>query len=582
MAAPRWERQRGHARRGTTTSFRRRLPGVPLRGPSDGRDDGRRPYATTTCSRITAGPRSTPTWARLPASSAGSRPFPSPNCRPGSRSSTPSWRPTSGPACTNSNRSGPGSGTRSCTPTPWRRAWPARRSSPTRPQPSAPAGCSRSCARCPRLVQAARDNIKDPPGIFVKVGLETLRGAHALHRRGPAAGLRRASTTCTCSAIWPTRRPRRSQTHRRLRRATSRTRSRPTRAGLVPPRPRALRAEAAAGGGHRRSPVDRLLAIAHARAGSDAGGVPPRGRPARTAAIPLAAWRKAKQQHPGAGRLVDTAREQLDGARRPSSSASRSCRCPTARAGRRRADARLLPLDVRQHVDARARSRRKPTRAYLLPHRRRSVVAGRAAGGAPARLQLRRRSGPSRSTRSYPGHFLHYQHLRRVDSKVRKSTHVRAGLVRRRLGALLRADDDRGRLRPAAITTLKLGQLAEALVRLARFVVGIRLHAEDLSVEQGVRFFRDEAFLEEGSARREAERGTFDPTYLVYSAGKLMLLKLRARLQGAAGRKASRCARSTTRCSATGCARRSGRSRARSSMLGRTSIRGDAALRCSD
>ena len=46
-------------------------------------------------------------------------------------------------------------------------------------------------------------------------------------------------------------------------------------------------------------------------------------------------------------------------------------------------------------------------------------------------------------------------------------------------------------------------------------------------MEQGVRFFMDEAFLEESSARREAERGTFDPTYLVYSAGKLMLLKLR-------------------------------------------------------
>jgi uncharacterized protein (DUF885 family) len=74
----------------------------------------------------------------------------------------------------------------------------------------------------------------------------------------------------------------------------------------------------------------------------------------------------------------------------------------------------------------------------------------------------------------------------------------------------------------------KLGQLAEALVRLARFVVAIRLHCEDLSVEQGVRFFREEAFLEEATARREAERGTFDPTYLVYSIGKLMLLKLRA------------------------------------------------------
>ena len=38
-----------------------------------------------------------------------------------------------------------------------------------------------------------------------------------------------------------------------------------------------------------------------------------------------------------------------------------------------------------------------------------------------------------------------------------------------------------------------------------------------MSVEQGVRFFRDEAFLEEASARREAERGTFDPSYILYS-----------------------------------------------------------------
>jgi uncharacterized protein (DUF885 family) len=75
--------------------------------------------------------------------------------------------------------------------------------------------------------------------------------------------------------------------------------------------------------------------------------------------------------------------------------------------------------------------------------------------------------------------------------------------------------------------SVKLGQLAESLIRLARFIVGIKLHTEDMSVEQGVRFFRDEAFLEEANARREAERGTFDPTYLVYTAGKLMLLKLR-------------------------------------------------------
>ena len=86
---------------------------------------------------------------------------------------------------------------------------------------------------------------------------------------------------------------------------------------------------------------------------------------------------------------------------------------------------------------------------------------------------------------------------------------------------------------------VRLGQLAEALIRLCRFIVGIRLHCEDMSVEQGVRFFREEAFLEETSARREAERGTFDPSYIVYSAGKLMLLKLREDYKAKLGAKYS-------------------------------------------
>ena len=104
---------------------------------------------------------------------------------------------------------------------------------------------------------------------------------------------------------------------------------------------------------------------------------------------------------------------------------------------------------------------------------------------------------------------------------------------------------------------VKLGQLAEALIRLVRFIVGIRLHAEDMSVEQGVRFFRDEAFLEEASARREAERGTFDPTYLVYTRRQADAAEAAAGLQGSSRARRSRCARSTTRCSATA-RRRSG------------------------
>jgi uncharacterized protein (DUF885 family) len=126
----------------------------------------------------------------------------------------------------------------------------------------------------------------------------------------------------------------------------------------------------------------------------------------------------------------------------------------------------------------------------------------------------------------FPGHFLQQQHMRQVESKVRKSTLFApmsfvAGWAHYCEQMMIEAGFRRND------PVVKLGQLSEALVRLARCVVAIRLHCEDLSVEQGVRFFRDEAFLEEATARREAERGTFDPTYLVYAVGKLMMLKLR-------------------------------------------------------
>jgi uncharacterized protein (DUF885 family) len=135
-----------------------------------------------------------------------------------------------------------------------------------------------------------------------------------------------------------------------------------------------------------------------------------------------------------------------------------------------------------------------------------------------------------------PGHFLQYQHLRQVESKVRKSLFFApASFMEGWAHYCEQMMMEAGFAREDP--TLKLGQLQEALIRLVRFVVGIRLHVEDLSVEQGVRLFREEAYLEEASARREAERGTFDPTYLVYSVGKLMLLKLRKDVKAQQGAK---------------------------------------------
>ncbi len=132
----------------------------------------------------------------------------------------------------------------------------------------------------------------------------------------------------------------------------------------------------------------------------------------------------------------------------------------------------------------------------------------------------------------YPGHFLHFEHLRQVKSRLRKSTLCAPtsfieGWAHYAEEMILDEGFERGN------AEIRLGQLAEALTRLARTVVGIRLHAEDLSVEQGVRFFKEEAYLEEGTARREAERGTFDPSYVLYALGKLMMVKLRADVEEA-------------------------------------------------
>jgi len=72
-----------------------------------------------------------------------------------------------------------------------------------------------------------------------------------------------------------------------------------------------------------------------------------------------------------------------------------------------------------------------------------------------------------------------------------------------------------------------LAQLAEALPRDVRFICAIGLHTQGMSVDEATRRFMNDAYMEQLPARKEAERGTFDPGYLAYTLGKLMLLKLR-------------------------------------------------------
>ncbi len=72
-----------------------------------------------------------------------------------------------------------------------------------------------------------------------------------------------------------------------------------------------------------------------------------------------------------------------------------------------------------------------------------------------------------------------------------------------------------------------VGQLSNALLRNCRFLSAIGLHARGMTQEQSRQMFLTECFQDEGNAKQQAARGTYDPAYLNYTMGKLMIRKLR-------------------------------------------------------
>lgn len=124
----------------------------------------------------------------------------------------------------------------------------------------------------------------------------------------------------------------------------------------------------------------------------------------------------------------------------------------------------------------------------------------------------------------WPGHFLQYLHANRASSKFGQVfvgyafsegwAHYTEELMWE-LG--LRSGD------PAA----HIGQLLNALLRNIRFVSAIGMHRGTMSVAESERLFREAGFQDAATARQQAARGTFDPGYLNYTMGKLMIRKLR-------------------------------------------------------
>jgi uncharacterized protein (DUF885 family) len=80
---------------------------------------------------------------------------------------------------------------------------------------------------------------------------------------------------------------------------------------------------------------------------------------------------------------------------------------------------------------------------------------------------------------------------------------------------------------------LHIGQLLNALLRNVRYMCAIGLHTKGMTVAQCEQMFKDKAYQDAGNARQQASRGTYDPAYLNYTMGKLMIRQLRADWQAA-------------------------------------------------
>jgi uncharacterized protein (DUF885 family) len=125
---------------------------------------------------------------------------------------------------------------------------------------------------------------------------------------------------------------------------------------------------------------------------------------------------------------------------------------------------------------------------------------------------------------AYPGHYLQFLYAPRFPTKTRKLVFAGSNAEGwAHYCEQMMVDEGFGGGDPK----VRLAQLEEALLRDVRYVVGIKLHTAGWTVEQGTKLFVEKAFQEPANGFEEARRGTFNPTYLYYTLGKLEIMALR-------------------------------------------------------
>ncbi len=124
-----------------------------------------------------------------------------------------------------------------------------------------------------------------------------------------------------------------------------------------------------------------------------------------------------------------------------------------------------------------------------------------------------------------PGHFLQFLHANRSPSifgRVFVGYAFAEGWAHYAEELMWEAGIDDG------LPETHVGQISNALLRDCRYLSALRLHTGRMTQEQSEQMFKEQCFQDEGNAKQQAARGTYDPAYLNYTMGKLMIRKLRA------------------------------------------------------
>ena len=124
----------------------------------------------------------------------------------------------------------------------------------------------------------------------------------------------------------------------------------------------------------------------------------------------------------------------------------------------------------------------------------------------------------------WPGHFLHFLHANRSQWRFAQqfvgyafsegwAHYTEEMMFEAGLGG--------------ASPEIQVGQISSALLRNVRYLSAIGLHTGGMTLAESERMFVEQGLQDPGNARQQAARGTYDPAYLNYTLGKLMIRQLR-------------------------------------------------------